>query len=334
MPAFAITDVEWGGGAVDAPPPPRIPMIVLAAAVFFAALAGVFSGVPLSSPATIIPICVLILAVGLPHGTLDVELLHRQSLVPTVSRRYLIGGYIGLALLTYLLWSATPTAGLITFFIISVFHFAEDWRGGGSNLLAQMVALATLSSPVIFHRAEIELLFVALTATPLAAHFADGLILIAPLAVASAAASCVALWQQGRCARAVSAMIAVTAMTVLPPLVGFALYFCLLHSPVHLADSMSRVLAATRGRYRVVRTSAIIAAVMLLTAATTVLLFARIAPIDLPDRLFRTTFMMLSVLTVPHMMMPMLVRRMGAAAKCGAVLSVDTSAETPRLVCA
>ena len=86
----------------------------------------------------------------------------------------------------------------------------------------------------------------------------------------------------------------------LPPLAGFAVYFCLVHSMRHFS-AMRGVLQATVSTLRVTQTTVVFS---LLTWAFGLLVFAqRTASVGVEPALLQVVFIGLAALTVPHMVL-------------------------------
>lgn len=66
---------------------------------------------------------ILILLIGIPHGTLDHLMLPVKKSLKSQIRFYAF--YLGLILLFLAIWSISKQAGLLTFLFISAFHFGE-----------------------------------------------------------------------------------------------------------------------------------------------------------------------------------------------------------------
>ena len=86
-------------------------------------------------------------------------------------------------------------------------------------------------------------------------------------------------------------------MILLPPVVGFAVYFCCYHSPRHLGGALSRVSSSPRSRW-------VVLLVTLAAFGIAALLFADAVRADLSAQAVAASFMTLSLLTVPHMIVP------------------------------
>ena len=86
----------------------------------------------------------------------------------------------------------------------------------------------------------------------------------------------------------------------LPPLAGFAVYFCLVHSMRHFS-AMRGVLQATVSTLRITQTTVVFS---LLTWGFGLLVFAqRTASVGVEPALLQVVFIGLAALTVPHMLL-------------------------------
>lgn len=254
-------------------------------------LAAAAAGFKLDGAGVTLLCCGAILLLGLPHGALDM-----LGLLRSPRRVRAVGFYLALAGATAALWWAIPGAALLLFFAMAIGHFSEDWPGPG--LIANGSALALLAAPVVLHRGVIDALFAVIVdgAIP---PLAVALLLLAPVAIAAGLTSCALLWNAGRPVRAVSSAAALAGALWLPPLVGFALAFGLFHSPRQFARGVEGI-AARQWRKPVAAAS-----------LASLLLVALIAGTGAPDfsaGMLRGTFIVLSVLTVPHMLMPLILR--------------------------
>lgn len=263
---------------------------------------ALFAGVPLSGGIATTAACLALLVFGLPHGTLDLEIIRAQQAGPWTGMVTLVLLYLGLAAAMYGLWRAEPVMALAAFIAIAVAHFSEDWDGAGPVILRAGLALALLAAPTLLHRAELDAIFIGLTDMAGASAVTDGLMLVLPVAVGLGLIAIAALWQAGHRAQAVGGLAALTGMLILPPIIGFALYFCLFHSPRHFRESLLTL------RWRGVATWGWVVVPLTLGAgAIGVLVFGLEIRAALPDRIMAASFMTLSILTVPHMLVPRLI---------------------------
>jgi Brp/Blh family beta-carotene 15,15'-monooxygenase len=253
------------------------------------------TGLDLAGGTSTIISCAAILLLGLPHGALDlVALTTARSPARALAIYLALGG----AMAGF--WWAMPGGALLIFFAIAIGHFGEDWPGPG--LVAHGGALALLAAPLLFHRTEVDAMFAVIAGSGALPPLADSLVLVAPVAIAAALTASAISWTTGQRTLAVSSAAALVGMVVLPPIVGFALSFGMFHSPRQFARGLAD-LEGRRWRAPVVAacTAALLLAVVIALggAATT-----------LSDGAVRGTFIILSVLTVPHMMLPLTLRNL------------------------
>ena len=256
----------------------------------------------LTSRTVLTATCAALLIAGLPHGALDLAVLRRNAdhrIALTISL------YLALSAVMFAAWQAAPSLALALFLAMAMMHFAEDWSDAEHPFFALGIAIALLSAPALFHHAAMGKLFVLLTGDANAAVLADTLLLVAPAAAACALLAILLLWLSGHRATAVNAACALVAMVMLPPIIGFAIYFCLIHSPSHFRAGMKGLAPATG----VVRLT-VFASLGGLGIALAI--FQSLPIGDPSSRLFAASFMTLSVLTLPHMAVPQLLRRLAS----------------------
>jgi beta-carotene 15,15'-dioxygenase len=237
-----------------------------------------------------------IAVVGIPHGTLDVEIAAVRFGKSDISGKVVIlAGYLACAIGMALCWMVAPAIALSLFLIISIVHFGLDWRGGADPFLAIMVGWALIALPALSHPQAVSDIFAILTGSP------TGSTISAVLACAAAPAALgslvFAFWafKNNERQNAVDVLACMAAAIFLPPLVAFAVFFCGLHSPRHMAEALREsagISSAKKG--------AIIAAVFLLSLAIGVLLFMGQSNLQVESGVIRTAFMLISILTVPH----------------------------------
>jgi Brp/Blh family beta-carotene 15,15'-monooxygenase len=99
-------------------------------------------------------------------------------------------------------------------------------------------------------------------------------------------------------------------MTVLPPVFGFALYFCLLHSPRHFSGALQ-----TLSWHRVGQWIAVVAPLTLAALGLAAVIYRLELRPSISDQIVAASFMTLAVVTVPHMLVPRLVDLIDAASR-------------------
>lgn len=279
--------------------PPPAPSAASAAALVLAtgaALAASVAGLPLAGATATLAACAAILLFGLPHGALDLRLLTQRAPVARLAL------YLGLAAAMLALWRAAPIAALVVFLIMAVIHFAEDWAALEEPFLALGTAAGLLAAPGLLHMETLHGLFTALTGEAGAAVLGDVLRLGAPVGLMLALVAVLALLRRGQTALGFATGAALAGLVLLPPAIGFALYFALLHSPQHLAAELPEGTAARRRIWS--RVILPMTGLSLLIAAGLALIETRPTP---GDTAVVATFMALSILTTPHMLAPRLI---------------------------
>ena len=246
-----------------------------------------------------------IVLAGIPHGTLDAEIaashFGQNSLA---GKTKIIAAYASCALAMILLWTLAPELALISFLIISIVHFSHDWRGGVDPFLAMMVGWTLVALPALARPAEVAAIFEVLTGNPNGAIIAS---LLACTSVPAALGSLVfAYWAFTNDDRqsAVEVIACIFAALFLPPLIAFAIFFCGLHSPRHMADALRETGALSSGQKLV-----IVAAVSALSLGLGVLIYASGNAARVDAGIVRSAFVLISTLTVPHFILEHLTAR-------------------------
>ncbi len=268
------------------------PLSVVAAIIFAA------SGTPVDPELISVALCGSALALGLPHGALDLAHLRRAP----VGFGPAIALYLAVAGMVYALWRFDAVVALAAFLALAVRHFAEDWQGTLPEPFATGTSLAVLTAPALFHHETLAALFALVAGAPAAAGLADAALLLAPVTVVLASCGIALLWQHGEREHAVETVTALVAMIALPPLLGFALFFALMHSPRHFAQGS----VALRGvdSFNILVTIGFAGGVALAAAIYGAGSFPTASA-----GVISTVFVTLSVLTLPHMTIPALLCR-------------------------
>lgn len=255
-----------------------------------------FYGGGLSGPTATAIAAALILLCGLPHGTLDVEIAAtRFGRHGRGGKLKITAAYAGCAAAMAALWTIVPSLALVVFLILSIIHFGADWRTGGDSFFAMMVGWALIALPALAHPAQVASIFETLTGD---GHGGTIAALLACTAVPALLGSLLFAFQAFKRAQTLGGldvMCCLIAALVLPPLAGFAVFFCGLHSPRHLAEALRQSGPASNASKAIIG-----GAVMALSCGAAVLIFLAdgTAPVD--AGVIRTAFVLLSILTVPH----------------------------------
>jgi beta-carotene 15,15'-dioxygenase len=237
-----------------------------------------------------------IVMAGIPHGTLDAEIAAAHfGQHSRAGRAAIVASYVACALVMLLLWAWLPEAALISFLIVSVVHFSHDWRGGVDPFLAMMVGWALVALPALSHPQAVAAIFEMLTGNQGGATIAA---LLGCTSVPAALGSLVfAFWafRHTDIKSAFDVASCIVAALILPPLIAFAVFFCGLHSPRHMADALRETGHISRQKKAV-----IVMCVSALSLALGVALFLTGENTSFDAGIIRAAFVLISTLTVPH----------------------------------
>ncbi len=266
-----------------------------------------------------LPIAVL----GLMHGAVDPwvgdRVLQRRTNLPAGGplNPIFFAAYLSLMALVVVCWIVLPLATLTLFLAISVLHFgAQDAKAVGEpgDLLAIIVLGAVpVLGPIVAHPAEVAVIFDWLVGldpartAPLLRWFLYPVIAIWLVGVAMLVSRLMLTGEAALGQVLLVLGIVVPAMFLLPPLVAFAAYFCLLHSLGHVLDLRLDGNGPWRqwtGRQWMIRLWPATAGAIGLGALALVLipLFDAAAEIQ-REALARVIFCGLAALTVPHVLL-------------------------------
>ena len=258
----------------------------------------------------------LIFCLGVPHGAFDV--IFAQRLYRLASRgqwAVFCAAYVVLAAAVVGFWWVWPPAFLAAFLLVSAFHFSGDLYDGTPALLRFWYAASMLIFPAWFHEAAVARLFAHLVAADFAApmaRFLHGLAL--PWCLGLVITLTALVWQRrANWLTAVEVVSVGLLATAAPPLVGFTVYFCVMHSARHAIRT--RAYAADL-MWRDLLKKAM--APMLACALAAAALWPTLGELTLDTAVIRMLFVGLAALTVPHMVLIERVRFAGWRSHKGA----------------
>lgn len=202
-------------------------------AVGVALVAGAFA--PLLDDGMLqIAACVFFLLGGLPHGAFDIHLAARRADLGLSSLGLFTALYLGLFAVMIAGWYLVPALTLAVFLVTAIVHFSEDWCDVSEPLFRFALGFAPLCAIGMGHLTEVEMIFAAMTSDATARATINGFVLIAPITLLIAGTALFALGKDGKAPRALAFAIMLASLFVVPPLIGFALFFCAFHTPRHL----------------------------------------------------------------------------------------------------
>ena len=248
----------------------------------------------------------IILLLGVPHGALDIVYVRQLTSVRSATAWSLFTiAYLAAAAAVVVLWWFAPGVFLVTFLLISALHFSGDPDGATPALFRTLYGGAIILCPMALHAVEVSQLFAALSGEAAAQAIITASQWAAwPWAAAIGVAAIIGAKRQ--LVRSVE-LVSVTALLIFaPPLIGFAIFFCGMHSARHVLRTRDYSNAAT------LKHLVLIAGWPMLATVTGVAIGWWLSdgkPLD--TRLAQLLFVGLAALTVPHMIVVERVRFTG-----------------------
>ncbi len=268
----------------------------------------------------------LVAVLGLPHGAVD-HWQGRELLANRLGLGWPVAfgaGYVAATALVVLAWMAWPPLLLAGFLLLAAGHFgSEDVAARpaiphagplGRNADIALRGSLPVLLPICFHPNETAGLFAALmpgTPADALAPILATMALMSPLYFAALAVWIMVTITKGESITGAEIAVHTAAFAVLPPLLAFSAYFCLWHSPRHslmvIANAGDTSLSA--GLRRFVRGALLLTG---LTIAGGVLAWTILQrPFSGTEATLQVVFIGLAALTVPHVLLPLLLRYKG-----------------------
>ncbi len=277
----------------------------------FSALAwltiAVSLGLPrLDTPVQLAVLVPVIFLLGVPHGALDTVFARQLMGVQSAAAWTLFTiAYLAVAVLVVGLWWFAPGLFLATFLLVSVLHFSGDPEGATPASFRMLYGGAVIFCPLALHSAEVSQLFAYLAGVPAAQAIVAALQWAAWPWVAAIGLAAVAGAKRDL-ARSIELVSMTALLTFAPPLIGFTIFFCCMHSARHVLRTRDYARAGTlRHLLRIA------AWPMLVTGAGGAIMWWLSDGKPLDMRLAQLLFVGLAALTVPHMMIVERVRFTG-----------------------
>ena len=227
--------------------------------------------------------------IGLPHGASDYFWIKSQC--QSIQKRILAClGYLAIVAVALSVWMMIPTVSLCLFLLLSAYHFGQDWQTQ-SNSERLLLGSAVLSIPVASDPASSQQLFHLVTLANSDLHW------LMPSFKASyllgMALTIKKIYQKNTQYLEVVALYGIGSLV--SSLTFFTIYFCSLHSIRHYQQCAASITMENRD----------IIALSIIIIGTFCLLFWVHSSIELllsnPQLSpFRSLFILLFALTVPH----------------------------------
>jgi Brp/Blh family beta-carotene 15,15'-monooxygenase len=246
----------------------------------------------------------LVTVIGLPHGAFDGAIARHLGYSRTLggSIKFILV-YLGLAAAVVAFWVWQPGLALALFLLISALHFGYGDATAASGI-ARAVQIAAHGGLAVFGIS----LFHLQQVTPLYAALTNGDVMLAvmmteffPLFIMPVAALYLisAIRDAGLRPRLVELAVLCLLLAVVPPLVGFALYFCVIHTGRHMRYIWNRVSSNATPRH-------ILSQAVWFTLASWgggVIMLLWLDSGNISQDLLQVIFIGLAALTVPHMIL-------------------------------
>ena len=268
----------------------------------------------------------LIFFLGVPHGALD-TIFARQRFQLRSPRDWVIFtfGYVLLAACVVGLWWLFPAVFLTGFLLVSAFHFSGDLEKGTAGLLRLWYGGAVLVLPALLHEREVASLFGYLVAGEFAAQSASALHWLAGPWLLGLGLT---LFLQVRThwLTSMEVMSAALLATAAPPLLGFTVFFCAMHSARHALRTQNYADGMLFGQ--LVKKSI---PPMAACAAVGAGLWLGFDSMAFEMEIIRIVFVALAALTLPHMVLIESVRMSGgfSATPLAALPALPSDAHAP-----
>ena len=260
-------------------------------------------GLVLLDIASVVALLFVVL-IGLPHGAFDGAIAnHLGAGRSFAAAAKFIASYCAVAGLVIAIWIIFPAVTLALFLIISMIHFGRGDASAKSGPVFMTQVLLHGGLPIFgiiyFQQSSVIPLFDALTngASDLAILISK--IMVPLLGLMAGLYGLMAFRDASLRARFTEFILLAVVIAILPPLVSFALYFCIIHTGRHMRR-IWHVLASTispKGLYR--QAAGFTLASWLVGGAA----FLWLENGDLDAALLQVVFIGLAALTVPHMIL-------------------------------
>lgn len=252
---------------------------------------------PTSSTFYLLVLAILILFLGVPHGALDPvfaqKLLHLKN---GKDWSKFVLTYIALSVVVVCIWWQLPLVFMVGFLLLSVMHFSRDLGDRVPKITRLLYGGSMIVLPTLFHSEEMQSLFSLILNEESGMEIVNFLnVLVWPWLVASLIGICLEFVKEWLVGLEILAVALLS--TLAPPLVGFTIYFCGMHSLRHIlrTKAYADMTFSKLGLFS-------------LAPMIGVIFFAVLAWFYLPEvpeyeRLLKFVFVGLAALTVPHMLL-------------------------------
>jgi Brp/Blh family beta-carotene 15,15'-monooxygenase len=252
-----------------------------------------------NSDGLILGLAWMVVLLGVPHGSLDSFYAKLIFNIKGFNAWIYFGlAYLFCAALVVLLWMIAPGIFFALFLLISGIHFSGDLESDELWFTRLIYGGSIIILPFFIHSVEVTRLFALIIPTEHANNFT---LILKPLSQ---------FWLLGAVIAVVTSLLRksldcayllislVLLATLVPSLIAFTLYFCVMHSPRHILRTLS---TQRNHSTRIILQSAALPTVL---AVLGFFLLGWIVPFQtLEGRILQIGFVGLAALTVPHMIL-------------------------------
>lgn len=260
----------------------------------------------LSTEVQLMVLSPIILFMGVPHGALDIVFARQFVGVRSTMEWGLFAlAYVAGAAFVVGFWWVAPGFFLAGFLLISVFHFSGDPEGDTPAWFRLLYGGSVILCPLALHQSEVLNVFAYLAGVPNAQIIVAILNWAAwPWAIAIGVVAITGVKRQP--IRNVELVSVAALLIFVPPLLGFTLYFCGMHSARHVLRTRDY---SHEGNLRSLLRIAFWPMSITVVGVAIAWWLSNESPLDM--RLAQLIFVGLAALTVPHMIVIEKVRLTG-----------------------
>jgi Brp/Blh family beta-carotene 15,15'-monooxygenase len=260
-------------------------------------------GLVLLDMASVIALLFVVL-IGLPHGAFDGAIANHLGAGRSLAEAAkFITSYCAAAGLVLVIWIMFPAVTLTLFLIISMIHFGRGDASAQSRPVFMMQVLLHGGLPIFgiiyFQQSSVVPLFNALTNGDSNLPILTSNIMVPVMGLMAGIYSLMAFRDALLRARFAEFVLLAVVFAFLPPLVSFALYFCIIHTGRHMRR-IWHVLASSSSPQGLYKKAAGFTLASWLVGGVTLLW---IETGNLDAALLQVVFIGLAALTVPHMIL-------------------------------
>tara|TARA_B110000305_G_C19274016_1_gene555951 strand:+ start:59 stop:931 length:873 start_codon:yes stop_codon:yes gene_type:complete len=248
----------------------------------------------------LIILIILIISTGLPHGAIDPGLARKVGLWSGGSGLLKFSiGYLSISLMIVGFWFLLPELIIISMLFLSAWHFSADWIEYYPRPTCLAISTAVICLPTLFYPTECIEIFNVLA--PMSSQMIVSAMALLSIAVTLFVSFCILSSSKKNVAVMTELVALLFAAIALPPIAYFTVYFCFLHSPLHLKNSLEKLGVFEILLYAVPFT--------ILSMGGGAYLFMSLPRIEISYQLMQVVFVGLFALTVPHMLLIALINQ-------------------------